>query len=419
MKRRTTKRAGVALILVVAVLGIAAIMSYAMLSSASLQAQVGGTANLVVGADSLAESGVNYAMYYLQHPEVAPSLNSSGFYPGEAGVSIGSSTSESFDVTVSDKDRDGVTALSRNTYLITSVGRCGAITRTVYVKVYVAAKYRVVSAFSSNNDVTMPATVTLSILDDTTAGFTRLSTDPLVRCDAKYTLNNINAVTGTVASTLTNASNPMAVPQYPLQAAPTLSGASQINTLKSYTTYTYNGTVYTADQLTWDPLSENIVTSNAAANPLNVWYTTANRNLRGNCTIAGTLIVAGGKTLRISGVTTITPKPDPSTGKPVMPGLVVDKDVSFEGASRILTVNGLMWVSNQITCNVLTGTNWRLNVNGALMMPGSAAITGAPILSLFNAQMNLKYVQANVDLPDLCDKNQIPQSVKVLSWVNQ
>jgi hypothetical protein len=38
---------------------------------------------------------------------------------------------------------------------------------------------------------------------------------------------------------------------------------------------------------------------------------------------------------------------------------------------------------------------------------------------LLTGAMNLKYVQANVDLPDLSDKDQIPQNVKMLSWTNQ
>ena len=60
-----------------------------------------------------------------------------------------------------------------------------------------------------------------------------------------------------------------------------------------------------------------------------------------------------------------------------------------------------------------------LNVNGALMMPGTPAVAGTQIAPSLLGTMNLKYVQANVDLPDLSDKNQIPQSVKVLSWSNQ
>jgi hypothetical protein len=98
-----------------------------------------------------------------------------------------------------------------------------------------------------------------------------------------------------------------------------------------------------------------------------------------------------------------------------MPALVVDKAVSFEGSGRTLTVNGLMWVSQQILANILTGINWKLNVNGALMLPGS----GSQVTGLWNGTMNIKYVQNNVDLPNLSDKDQVPQSVKLLSWSNQ
>jgi hypothetical protein len=418
MKMRNNHRRGIALILVVAVLGIAAIMSYAMLSSAALQAQVGGTSRLLVSADSLAESGVNYALYYLQHPEAAPSLTN-GHYAGETGVSLNGDSSGTFDVTVSEKDKDGTTSLPTNTYLIKSIGKTADVARTVYAKVYVKTKYRVVSALSVNNNMSIPVTVGVNIADDTAPGFVRKTTDPLVRSDGSLNFGLLNSLVGTVASVLSNATTTVSVPKYPVQAAPTLSGSNQINTLKSYTTYKWKGVTYNADQLTWDPLNETITTGNINANPLNVWYTTSNRNLKGNCTINGTLIVANGRTLKITGNTTITAKPDPSTGHAPMPALVVDKDISFEGASRVLTVNGLMWVSNQVTANALTGLNWKLIVNGALMLPGQPAVAGTQISSLLTGTVNLKYVQANVDLPDLSDKDQVPQTVKMLSWTNQ
>jgi Tfp pilus assembly protein PilX len=419
MNKRMTSRRGIALILVVAVLGIAAIMSYAMLSSSALQAQVGGTSKELVSADSLAESGVSYALYYLQHPELAPSL-SNGHYPGETGVSVDGDSSGTFDVTVSDKDKDGSTSLPTNTYLIKSVGKAADVARTVYAKVYVTTKYRVVSALSVNNDMSIPVLVTVNIYDDTISGFVRKATDPLVRADGTLNIGLLNSLVGTVATLLTNiTSSPMALPKYPAQAAPTLTGSNQINTLKSYTTYKWKGVTYTADQLTWDPYNETLATGNSATNPLNVWYTTSDRNLKGNVNLNGTLIVANGRTLKVSGVTTITAKPDPATGHAAMPALVVDKDISFEGLSRTLNVNGLMWVSNQIRGNTLTGLNWKLNVNGALMLPGAPAVAGTQVSSLLTGAMNLKYVQANVDLPDLSDKDQIPQNVKMLSWTNQ
>lgn len=417
MKFHYRYRRGIALILVIAVLGIAAIMSYAMLSSASLQAQVGGTSKLLVSADTMTESGVNYALYYLQHPESAPTL-SNGHYAGQTGISLTGDSTGTVDVTVSEYDKDGTTALPKNTYLIKSVGKSNSVTRTVYVKVYVASKYRVVSALDVNNDMSTPALVTLNISDDTTTGFVRKATDPLVRGDGKLNFGLLNSLTGLVASLLTNASSTMAVPKYPAQASPTLTGANEINVLKAYTTYKWKGVTYTADNLTWNPSNETIATSNASGNPLNVWYTTSNRTFSNTVNLVGTLIVVGGKTITIAGTTTITAKPDPSTGEPAMPALVVDNNVVFSGLSRTLNVNGLMWVANQISGNALA-TNWKLNVNGSLMLPGAPVTAGTQITSLLNGTINLKYVQANVDLPDLSDKDQIPQTVKLLSWSNQ
>jgi hypothetical protein len=58
--------------LVLAVIAIATLIGIAMLSSASLQAEVGDSAQQAVQADVLAESAVQAAIYYLQYPAKMP-----------------------------------------------------------------------------------------------------------------------------------------------------------------------------------------------------------------------------------------------------------------------------------------------------------------------------------------------------------
>jgi len=62
-------RRGVALMLVMGVIVVAAVLGYAMLSHASLTQQVSANSTQTVAAQGMAESGVNLAIYYLQNPE--------------------------------------------------------------------------------------------------------------------------------------------------------------------------------------------------------------------------------------------------------------------------------------------------------------------------------------------------------------
>src|SRR5205823_4412594 len=79
---------GMALLLVIAVIALAAVLGYAMLSGATLQNRAGANQVRLAGADYLAESGMNIAMYYLQNPDKAPgypSFGGVGYWTGTGG----------------------------------------------------------------------------------------------------------------------------------------------------------------------------------------------------------------------------------------------------------------------------------------------------------------------------------------------
>src|SRR2546421_8380608 len=95
------QRNGVALVMVVALILLATVLGFAMLSGSMLQMRAGGNLSKSAQADYLAESGLNLAMYYLQNPTLAPSLNASGYWAGTGGdVTIDSSISGTVNVTV-------------------------------------------------------------------------------------------------------------------------------------------------------------------------------------------------------------------------------------------------------------------------------------------------------------------------------
>src|SRR5439155_24448945 len=73
-----------ALLLVVAVVALASTLGFVMLCSATLSNRAGGNQQRLIANDYLGESGINLALYYLQHP---PSGDPQDYWTG-ANVTI-------------------------------------------------------------------------------------------------------------------------------------------------------------------------------------------------------------------------------------------------------------------------------------------------------------------------------------------
>ena len=82
-------RRGFALLLVLTVIAITTILGFAVMAGTQLQVQTSKNTYAAAAADSLAESGMNLAAYYLQYPTKAPSLNSLGYWAGGTGITFG------------------------------------------------------------------------------------------------------------------------------------------------------------------------------------------------------------------------------------------------------------------------------------------------------------------------------------------
>src|SRR5207253_2786821 len=140
-----------------------------------------GNSSRFHAADSLAESGVNLAMYYLQNPSKAPALNASGYWAGTSGdIAIGSSVAGTMNVTVAQDSSD------KWAYEVTSVGKSATVngtqvSRTAQARVYVRSQY--------------PINYTLATAANTTL-FSRTSVTGDVLCTKSLTLNSGSSVTG-------------------------------------------------------------------------------------------------------------------------------------------------------------------------------------------------------------------------------
>ncbi len=89
--RHLRPRRGMAVMMVIIMVGLCSVLGYAMLWGATTNAQVADNAVLAAKADGLAESGVNLIVYYLRYPQNAPAtfLTNSDAYSA-SNVSLGS-----------------------------------------------------------------------------------------------------------------------------------------------------------------------------------------------------------------------------------------------------------------------------------------------------------------------------------------
>src|SRR5688572_21611610 len=154
---------GFALVHVMIVVGMAAVLGLAMLSSSALQVQQGLNARLATEADALAESGVNLAMYYLQYPSRAPALKS-GYWPGGKDLTLGAASGKgTFDVTVSRDMSDP------EIYYVASTGKAspgassGQITRIVKAKLRVRPGLQVRHGLLAGGNLTLGLNVKVTV----------------------------------------------------------------------------------------------------------------------------------------------------------------------------------------------------------------------------------------------------------------
>jgi Tfp pilus assembly protein PilV len=400
--KRTLKhpRSGIAMILVIVVMATAAIMSLALLSSASMQAQAAKNATYSSSADSLDQSGTNMALYYLMYPDKAPATalkttGSTTFYnPGTdvpaMNLADGSSLGK---IAVSLTSRNGTTSDFGIDVTSTSGSNGAVLSRIMHTNAELKSRYLVKYAMASNDAFTIPASgVSVSINGD-------------VRCDGGLG-GLLSAVTG-LLKIPANA----AVPTYPAKGVPTM---SELNCCKNLPSYG-SGTA----QLVSGTISSFPVAN--ASNPDAVYYATNNLTISGNVTLVGTLIAKQNLTINGNTINITTKK----TGQPA---LVVGGNLIFNGVlltTRTLNVNGLCWLGGNMSgSGILSTTNF--NVTGALMWGGSNPRFDNSNGLLGNASIVVNWPSSggqtkdypNWDylyVPNLCDEGQTPKTLKVIS----
>jgi hypothetical protein len=382
MKQSLIMRRGMAMVVVVAAVALAAVLGYAMLSGSALQAQAGANAAQSAAADALAEAGVNLAMYYLLHPSRAPALNGEGFWPGQSNLSLGQGTDGGFDISVS--------RTAPNVYEVTSTGRSGAgvsgLSRTNRTRVRVNSGFEVKHALSVHGDVTIYRGTRIQG-DLQSNGQLVVKTYGRVEGRATVPIIPIVELLGLLGS-------------YSLRSDMMIPRASDIN---DFRTYVYDGVTYQAKQIT-GPLS-NILLGPTEDNPGGVFWSDGNVQLNGGVWIEGTLIVRNGSLVVQSGSNTIRPQRR-------FPALVVDQHMDLVTGADGLTAHGLCWIGGSVRRPGGSGNRGNLIIRGAFVMGGTGTL--AP-----NDQgtIHVEYVADNVFVPDFSSNvAQVPESVTIMNW---
>jgi hypothetical protein len=376
------KRAGLALVLVISVLAFAAIIGFAMLSTASMQAQTTLNSNLALSADALADSGIDLACYYLVNPSKAPkTVPAGGFYDGGT-ISFGPNMPGSVDL--------AITSLGNNDYKIVSVGKAGMrnLSHTVTATVHIDPGFQVKSLVAFNVPAILPLTATINGDVQANGLLTNLGRingaliSPLSALGSGLILNGVLAPTD---------SNQMTIPT--------------VATLTNYSTYTYRGKTYSAVTITGLPTGTTLGPSDT--NPAGIFRYSGVLTMNHSVSITGTLIIENGD-LNISGGGNVITPVDGFPAVIAKGNLFVRGPLLPSASPRDLTANGIVWVGGSMKTSGIV-TNASLDIKGALLF-GSGSVD-----PLFGARLTISAntnKTTNVNLAT----NIPPPSAKVLTY---
>lgn len=366
--------------LVLAVIAIASIMGFAMLSSNAIKAQVSHNASQATSADYVAESAVEAALYYIQHPSERPAAwtTTPGYYIHATGQTLGSTVPGTFDLYVEE-------TATKNQYTIRAIGRDNpaAPPRTVTALASVE-RVGIEDASYFGGNLTLPVRSTVSGLLKVAGSLVDNSTSTL----------------------MTVIEGPLDRTEYRVPDATTVNyyGADRADRMYIMA----DGTVGYAQQLTSAPTSTPAAN---ADNPGRVFFyessTTPDLLLSSGVTINGTLVVRGGGiSVRASGLR-INPEPG-------MPALVLQRDLNMFRTNVTLEANGVVYVGRNQTWTTMSGSSSgsRLDINGALVMPAGSAI-GTPGIG---GQLNLTVDLTATNVTDLSTELQPGTTLRLLAW---
>ncbi|MBC7785600.1 MAG: hypothetical protein H7144_17345 [Burkholderiales bacterium] len=371
---RRVRRRGIAMVLVLSAVAATSVLAYALLTSASMQAQVTNATADRIQRKYLAESGLNLALYYLQNPTASPvslvyGTNGNIHYPGESNVVV-PGMSGTLNIAVSNS--------ANGIFDITSVATLDSVTTTAYSQVQLK-KSRVFSSAAN-----LKGNVSLTPLTIINGG---VITDGTLNKGLALVNGLVTAVNGLLFGGNTYPSGTSL--SYPMTA------------FYYMPFYFYDGKRYTAKSLPANVVTATLLDADTVNNPQNVWYASNDVKFLSSTTMTGTVVVK--RDLTLQGNLTVTPK----TG---MPSLIIGRRLEMSGALRNLTSNGVTYLGEEIRASGLTGTS-TISVSGAFI----AGQSGWPVDG-FAGWMFLSHNSSRSTLSGFADEMETINSVNIRSW---
>lgn len=375
ISRRPISARGIALVMVMVLVAAASIMTYAVLASTSVRAQVSASAQDRLQRQYLADSGLNLALYYLQNPSASPVALTYGeygnvHYPGENAISF-----DGVPGTIS----VSVTNPANGVFSVTSVGTVNGESSTSRATIDITKFKTFTYAANLRGANTLNSKVSIS------GG---------VITDGNLTRNSASLSGAIVAANGANLGG-------------TNIGSTQLTYPASITHYVpyyfYNGKRYRAARLGTN-VGGLIYDLDVVNNPCNVWYADRNVKFLLGTVVPGTIIADDSSKLTIQASVTITPVSG-------MPALIAGDDVEFNGNGRTLQCNGLTYVGGRIS-GAGSNSTCQFNVSGAFV----AAYDGWPFKSDYEGFVNLQYNASRAGAKALFDEIEPITALNVQSW---
>ena len=391
MQRDWMQQPGFALLQVMVIVGVAAVLGFALLAETSLQVQVSSNAALAARADTLVESGVNLATYYLLNPWNAPSLQN-GYWPGGTNISLGGTVTGTIDVTVA-KD-----LAKTNEYVITSSGKTGGssgsgVTHTAQVRVRIEPGLKINRAVSCVKPLSVSSFVSIIGNVATNGQLTLMPSSTINGTAYAGSFDNKGAISNTASIASTDPA-----------AAPTTSS------IQMYQNYVHtDGQLYPRSTLSAAPsfaigggVMDQLGPTTTPANPAGVYYYNNTLTLNNNLKLNGTLIVTGNVILNGTNIEI--------TAQDGYPALIVLGEFRTRPGKSI-KIAGATFIGKTIKPDSGTSIGTSLTFNGAVLFGDNGAIaanSGAVTIDI------TKVSASKLNLPDLDTSN--VRSVTVLSW---
>ncbi len=360
------RRRGMALLMVMIVLSTCVIMSYALLQAAVLESAVSREGKCSAAAEYLAESGLQIGAYFLQQPYQSPHISEDGFWTGTGNnpYRIGDGTVAIAIARAPLLDANGATiwignpavaALDFDSYDITATASIVDGTRTVTHTATARVRVRR-DVFTSNSTLNFNGTVELSGNNLSLAVQAQAAGTVTLKPPLNLTLLTAPSVIkqGNIALPIIYSSTPLYLPTN--------------RTVNHYLAYEYNGRRYYGQKLNRSTLWFAWYSS-SSNNPLGVFWTDDDLDIRGMATINGTLVVMGGNLTISGGWNSVNQSSD-------LPAIVCDGDIILKRNSGITVNSRPVYVGGQIRGDGSeTSGNSSLNISGALYCGGNNGIS--------------------------------------------